>query len=570
MACFGNWIAVSPNGHSLFVTNGSGFSKFFRFDSRILKLLFSPRGQCLYSITKDRIVSRMIITPDTLDPDLSFEPLLTIPSLTNFMHLVSYEKVLYLIQDATISIVRDGVITQTFSIDTPITAIACIPRDIAKHHEIVPSNALAPTVVIIGNELGEVCRFSFPNSLHVLSDLSRPFLSRSDPISQIYIDDRHLIVAGRFGTVANGALPYPITSLTVHADQLFFVSQGRLFCAPPKTPSAVRAAASFTERVATLDGVWLLAFSGALIRLGTQNSATIDPRPQFMEFALTQLCGISDDTSSFQRSIISSEAALGNLQLIRALKSGHRISQPAISIRPHLQSDGRVCVRLFVSIEPSHGYSCRGLSLCITIDNSSFATESITVPNIRTDHVKWEHDIKVVSPQPIVVGVAFVHGRESVIAGSEMFDLMDYSVVVEAVEVAVGTLGPVQAKFGKGAPFTIQCNLVGTIPSEVTKPRAMIAPFGEHWTMRIDGCNCTIAAGTEATARCALAAVLRRIVPAEGEIDARVGMEGVQRAAGTFLAAVEGGRGVPRTAIVRAAKDFHREVQTWIDSLLCR
>jgi hypothetical protein len=174
----------------------------------------------------------------------------------------------------------------------------------------------------------------------------------------------------------------------------------------------------------------------------------------------------------------------------------------------------------------------------------------------------------VVSPQPIAVAVVLVHGRDSAVAGGALFDLLDYSAAVDPAEVAVGTLAPAHARLGARPPFTIQCQVIGTIRAELTQPRAMIAPFGEHWTVRIDGRSCTVAAGTEATAGCALAAVLRRVAPPAGDIDARVGIQTVQRAATAFVEAVEHERALPRAGIVQAAKEFHYRVQEWIDPLL--
>jgi hypothetical protein len=179
--------------------------------------LSSPPGRALYTITKRGEVSKLALTQRGPDASPDFEPFFTIRAGSAFVHLIPYEKVLYLIQDASVSIVRDASITQTLRLDAPIRSLCCVSRERAQKHGIVPNSVVVPTIVVVGDETGQISRLSFPNTLQWLESVSLPFVSRSDPVEHIFIDDTHFVAVGRLGTVsvngASGCVPSPLSSV---------------------------------------------------------------------------------------------------------------------------------------------------------------------------------------------------------------------------------------------------------------------------------------------------------------------------------------------------------------------
>jgi hypothetical protein len=208
------------------------------------------------------------------------------------------------------------------------------------------------------------------------------------------------------------------------------------------------------------------------------NVSVVDPRPQLIEFSLTQLHAISEQSTRLQRDLADAETTLGNLQLIRTLKAGHEICQSSIVCQSVYDPSGRVVVALVLSIDPIAGYSCRGASVSLAVQNNTFATESIVLPRVATHSVQWRHEVKVVSPQPIVVDVLLVHAEDSVAVCHAVFDILDYSVAVDPSDIVMGTMSVVHHCLRPKPSANLRVALVGEMPPEFLIPKAFVAPFG--------------------------------------------------------------------------------------------
>jgi hypothetical protein len=323
--------------------------------------------------------------------------------------------------------------------------------------------------------------------------------------------------------------------------------------------------AGFSARVACSAGDKVLTQSGVLLDVASQNVSAIDPRPQFMEFALSKLREISDESSALRRSLVSSESALANLQLIHAIGSRRPACDAALSICSKLGPDGRIFTTLSVTVTPLAGFACRGISIGIAIQSNSFATETINFP-VATQSVLWSHDVAVVSPQPLTVDLIFLHRENAVSVSSAVFDLMDFSVSVDPIDVEIGRPGIIHSCLGAKPPFSIAFKVSGG----KSDARAFLAPTGEAWTVRVDGKSCMVTAATEAIAIAAMAAVLRR-QGGDGQVDVDSldpRCIGVQRQAEELAKALEHDMPLMRGNLVQKSRELHCSMQNWIDSLL--
>ena len=540
-----------------------------------MKLQFSPKGKSVYVVGKFGTVQRLSLLTKHLNESLNFEVMFSVTEFRKpkFVGIVPYDKSLYVIRDSSVFVVVDKEITQVETLEVPVTACCCVSREIALKHSIIDSSVVLNTIAIVGDEMGRVSRMSFPNTLVPIESLSSPFVSKSEPIAHIVVDSDHFIVAGRNGTVTTGTdiegcVSHPITSLSVQGDHFFFVSNQRLFLAPIQSPSGFHAATKFTSRIACANGDWVLTTSGIVTNISAQNTMGTDPRPQYIEYALNKLRDISDEYQRLQRDVVESESLLDDLQLLRALKSGIDACKTELTVTSTLNPDGRVSVNAKVCIEPREGYSCRGCSVNLVVQNNTFATETICLPKLTTDNCNWIHELPVVSPQPLNIEVAIVNSSDAFVVATQTFDILDCSAEVDPSEVCVGKLSPIHMLLPMRPIASLQFTLIGELKdSRLFEPKAFVSATGEHWTVRIDGSNCTVSAGTEATAMCAMNAVLRRLnVSGSVNIGKLYETSGqIQEKAEAFATSLEHETSLMRSTLVNRAREFQLDVQTWTD-----
>ncbi|OHT06958.1 hypothetical protein TRFO_24929 [Tritrichomonas foetus] len=608
-----NFIAVSHDGYTIFLKDNKSISRFFNFDEKLIKILFSPRGQSLYCIDKKLNVYHLLTTQKNLNKNPKFDHLISLSNISinnikkndSFIHIIPYEKVLYLILNNFIHIIRENEIISSSEFDRPITAVCSIPKDVAVSHEICELNHPSSSIILAGDKSGRISRISFPNKLIALPKISFPFVSKSDPISHISCENGKILVCGKFGTFYStiiekeGILPHPISSIFLTNDNdLLFVSEKRLFVSSLSNPSAFQAVPSFPARIACSSSSFALTEAGVLMPLTSQTPSNLNPRPQFIEYALNKLYAISNEANLLKQEISKAESRLNDYQLIKALQNFYKnhkniksvtknsdgenniysnnsindIIESNIAVNSLISPDGQVSSILEVQILTKGGYSCRGTSIAVHLKFTGQNSEIISLPSIQTTNVNWTRELKIVGPSAVKVDLLVFHESEAICIDSKIFDLIDLSAPIELNHVDIGKLAPMKAivrQMDQKAPTSIQFKIKNEIPQSLIDPKAYISPYGEHWTVRIDSNVCFITAGTEATAIAARAAVLRRIKTEGLQTEDRIFNEkfDLVQNCGFELADAIDHSPLPTGELTQKVTELHTFANQWIESI---
>lgn len=596
-------IAVSPDGHILFLKDMNKFHRFFRFDKTLIKIIFSPRGQTLYCIDKEYKIFHLPTTPKKLATNPDFEILLTLPSKSKFVYIIPFEKVLYIIQDSSIHVIKDNEITSTSQFEYPITAICPISREIAISQNLIESTNPIPFAVLAGDQAGRISRISFPNTLFPIQNLSIPFISHSDPISLIIQQENNIIICGEHGTFYSnsekeGNLPPPVSSIFILDETgcMLFSSDDRLFVSSLMNPSAFQASPTFPSRISCSSSGFALTDSGYLVSLMSKSTSSLNPQSQFIEYALNKLYDISNEANTLNQEIAKAEARLGDYQLIRAVKSGMDVLDSSIKILPSISPDGFVTAMLEVKIDPKNGYSCKGSSISLHIKyiNGFCKTnegeeneiliegqqnEVFSIPFVEKKSVDWKKEIKIVSPSPLFIELFMHHEAEIVRIKSSLFDIIDFSVQLDLDSVDIGKLSPMHSIVRQSPPVSLQFKIIN-IESEkpnhlLDKPHAFIVPYGEHWTMRVDSNICFITSGTESTAVAIRSAIMRHICLESLKNGVHNTTEhlfndkfSILQNSGFELAELLEHEPLPTTDLSKKVNELHSLADQWIQSLL--
>ena len=181
-----NWTAVSYDGYSLLLKNNKTFIFYFKMEYRLKSIFFSPKGKSLYCLDKRNNIYHIQTNSKKIQKNPNFELLITLMENPKFVNVIPYEKVVYVIQDSYIHVVKDKEIVSTSQLETPVTAICSIPKSFAESNNIISVSNPVPYIVLAGDESGQIYRIAFPGNLQLLENISSPFVSKSDPISHIY------------------------------------------------------------------------------------------------------------------------------------------------------------------------------------------------------------------------------------------------------------------------------------------------------------------------------------------------------------------------------------------------
>lgn len=538
-------IAASPDGHVLFLNDMNKYHRFFRFNIKLIKLIFTPKGQSLYCIDKEYKVFHLPTTPKKLATNPEFELLITLPSQSKFVHIIPFEKVLYAIQDSFIYVIKQNEIVSTSQFQYPISAVSPISKDFAISMKLIDSSNPVPFVVLAGDQTGRVSRIKFPNDLSFIQKLSDPFIAHSDPISLIVQQDKNIMICGEHGTFysnsgVEGVLPPPVMSMFIadEAGCLLFSSENRLFVSSLMNPSAFQAVPTFPARISCSTEGFAITDAGFIVSLSSQSPTNLNPQAQYIEYALDKLYDISTQSNFLNQEITKSESKLGGYQLIRAIKSGMKILDSSLKVIPSISPDGIVTITLEVKIDPKNGYSCKGSSLSLQLKyltgicgnneiNGNKAeneenlggqrNEIISLPFVETDSIHWSRELKIVSPSPLFVELMMFHETEVVTISSSLFDILDFSVEIGLNSVDIGKLSPIHSIVHQAPPVSLQFKILDGIDLSktsnplLTNPHAFVVPYGEHWTIRVDSNVCFVTSGTQSTAIAIRAAILRHI-----------------------------------------------------------
>ncbi|KAH0796701.1 uncharacterized protein GO595_010594 [Histomonas meleagridis] len=578
IAVNGQWVAATSNRIVLFLQHPKIKPQFFKFQNKINNIIFSPKGQSLYVVDKESHVFRARILPLLKDPSLNldFEELIQIPFQFESIYIVPYEKILYLVCGNIISTIRDSSINSTFNLETTITSVTSVSRSIAISAGLIPESNPLHTIVFCGDNLGNVYRISFPNQLLIYEELSLPFLSKSEPINNIYIDNSHVIIVGQYGTILSnkvvGLLPHPISSIYVEGTQLLFVSNERLYVAPVSNPSSFQVCSVFPSRIIASMLNYALTSSGVIIPITEHSHKTMDPKSRFIEYSLNKLCDISNEYNDLQKQITNVESKLDGIQLIRALKNGSNAISSSLTMEVVLTPNGEVIPFINLELTPLTQFSCRGITLVIVIKTNDKPTETITIPQIKTLVIKWKREISVVSPQPLDIDVFLCYEKEASFVVSSHFDIFDYSIPIDSTWSNVGTLSPMHSLTTQSNITSLQFKVEGILPKELLEPKSFLSPFGEYWSIRAESDSCYISSGTEATLFSIKAAIDRR-TNINGTITVSANdqmMLNIQNQGYELLEALNDGTVSIDRRIKDQIKDFHTKISDWISKLLSR
>lgn len=520
-----NWLAITPDGHTLFLTDGQEFKKYFHFDIQLIKLIFSPKGQMLYCINKNFQIYQIVTTLKKLSSTTEFDLLIELEPST-FIHVIPFNKILYIIQDTHIHQIKDHEIIASHEIESPITTVSPILKETAISHNLIDSSNPLPYVVLAGDVRGNVFRIAFPKTLIPLPQYSQPFISHSDPISIITSQNNIIMFCGKFGTFYSTekiekCLPHPVKSIHLidSASGFLFVSDRRLYVASLKNASSFQVVSSFPAKIAASIDAYALLESGYLANIGSKSTSCLDPKNRFIEYALERLCDISQESLKLTQEISKAGAVLNGLQFIRALKSRNEILTSSIKLCPTVFPDGQIHVSVEVKINPKDGYSCKGVSLLLRIKKEIGISEPntmISLSKVETNSVFWTKEIQLVDPTPIVVELLmFYDSNDAILIQSSTFDILDFSVEIPPNQANVGKLSPMHS-IRHQKPST-QINFAVITRSDqfpksqfFKQTHAFIAPYGEHFTVRFESNTCNVNAGTESTKIAVRAAILKK------------------------------------------------------------
>jgi hypothetical protein len=135
------------------------------------------------------------------------------------------------------------------------------------------------------------------------------------------------------------------------------------------------------------------------------------------------------------------------------------------------------------------------------------------------DSIQWRHEMNIVEPSALVVSAVVFYRERSAVLATRTIDILDYSVQIEPGDMMYAKVSMLDSCLGTKTPAPCTFKLPGRVAEPLMKPWTCIAPYGEHWALRIDENFCTVTAGTEATMHALISAVLRRCEVGAGEIE---------------------------------------------------
>lgn len=575
LAVNGKWIAASPDGNVLYLFHPKIHAKIHRFASKIVKIIFSPKAQALYVVDKTWDVFRaqlQHLVRNKYD-ELSFEFVVNVSFRFSYIYLVPFDKVLYLICDKSISTVRDTSIDMSFDVETTITFVATIRLEIAKANGLVANTTVAHTIVICGDVYGNVYRNSFPNQIEKYDKLSKPFLSKSEPIDNIYVDETHVVVAGKYGTfLVNGiecTLLHPISSIYIENEQIFFMSDGRLYITSALNPSSFHICQCFPAKIVKAMLNYALTSSGSIIQVTEKSISIMDPKPQIIEFSLNKLKSISNECNFLQKQITTTEMKLSNYQFLRTIKINQDILEKIIKMNTILTPNGNVIPFIDITINPEKQFSCQGLTMIIVIKSSENVIETINLAEIKTKSIKFNKEIDVVSPQTLNIDVLLCYEKESVLIESAHFDIFDFSYPIDSDLVNIGTLSPMHSLSSDNYISSLQFQIDGEIPDKLKEPKSYLTPYGEQWTIRISSNTFYISSGTESTLYSIKSAILEKLkIDSSISVSKDDSMMEILQSKGYELIDNLNEKASFEGITKQQIKDFHQKSSEWIETLL--
>lgn len=575
MSCFNSQVlAVTTDGNNLLIKDSSGGNNFFHFDNTILKIVFSPTGQTIYVFDDKSTVWRKSMSQKRQSTNQTFQEMVVLPvqlQKSQFLSIVPFEKQFYIFVDGNVYITQSNNIISSYDLPVPISALVTVQRDIANIHSIIEMSNL-PYIVVVGDITGNISRLSLPDQFIPIEDISLPLMSKSEPVAHILISESKFVGIGQFGTVSvskgeTGAIPHPIASVYIHANQMIFVSNSRLFHTSLSRPSSFKVSTNFTSRIVCASNEFILTTSGMIISIEKSIAVPIlDPRPQFIEYALNRLSDISEEQRSLKLKLEQSETVLNDIQLIRAIKNGAKPFETQIFFEPKFQPDCRVIVNANIIMKPVSSFSCKGITLLLQLQRLE-STETISIPTIKTHSINWIHQVIIVDPCPIKVSLYVFHGNESALVHEAMIDILDFSfTLLENEDVDIMNVSPVHSLTGQRIPTTIKFQLFGEIDDKYKQPKEYITPFNEKFSTRIDGRSCSVTAGLQQTALSVRAAINRRCT-IKGSVPIEQGdnlMDLISNYANLTRSASTNAEPVQDNS-EQQMKEFHNSLYNWID-----
>ncbi|EAY19912.1 hypothetical protein TVAG_130200 [Trichomonas vaginalis G3] len=408
----------------------------------------------------------------------------------------------------------DNNIHSDFNIETEITTLKPVPTELAKLYNLVDENCNLPFVILCGAKDGTLSTLVFPNTLDVHHDISKPFISKSEPITHIVISRQTLILTGKYGTVnsisvrgqISGSIPFPVEAVSISDPNLLFVSRGHLYSAPLLNPSSFSIVASFPARIVASCSGFCITTSGALIPFEERSPITISPRSELIEFSLSRLREISEENEKLLQQISDVEANLSDSQIIKSINNGSKALEGEITLIPSISPDGRSNLVCQVKLTPIGSYSCQGLSLSLIITTATGFQDIYCLPNIQTININWELPLNITTTTAITIDLVASCRNQAAVVLENIYDIIDLSAEIDLQKVNLGST------FSSLTRNTVQniFRIGGSIPQALLSPMARQAPTGEKWTLRVDGQNVTVVAGSKSTAMAVRAAVERR------------------------------------------------------------
>ena len=522
IAVCGNWVACTTDGFILYLKNNSGFSHFFRFEIRIAKILFSPTGNTVYIIDINNVIFKRSLTQRSLKNDIDnfvFSVLISLPLSLNFekyITIIPYEKIIYLIVENTIFMINNGSISNTITVEKNITSTFIIPTEIAKNYKLISNETISLFCIICGASDGTVSTLSFPDNFCVHEEISNPFVLKSEPISLFTFTPKYYCVVGKYGTVEcvsasgkviTGSIPFPVSSIFIQEPNFLFVSKSRLYSSPILNPTSFHVLPSFPAKICCSCDKYAITKAGVLLPITDRLISTISPSPELIEFALEELRHTNKEKEKVKSDILEAESHLSDIQLIKSLQSGKISFESDVKIVPSMSPDRRVVVDLLIDLKPVGSFSCNALSILINLTDSLGRVDSYLLPNVQTINLSWKKRVFIVSSSMLKCDIIVSHGKDSALAYSSYFDIIDFSVPIETSLVNLGQNPMSLQRQISSLTFALH----GSLPENLVKPLAMQSPTGEIWTMRCDKESCTVSSATQETSLSVKAAVERRV-----------------------------------------------------------
>lgn len=516
-----NWVAATPDRHMLFLKNDNLFRKIFNFQNSIIKILFSPSANTVYVIDSHAIIWKRSLTQRSLTNEAQnfvFSELIHLPfaiSPESFITLIPYEKALYLIINSHLYMLIDNQIHSEFDINCEITVIKAIPLELAKKFQFVDENCSFQFIILCGTSEGSVATLTFPNTLTVHNELSQPFISKSEAISNIAISSKFVFISGKYGTIVNkskkgcfqGIVQFPVAALSINDPNILFVSKGRLYSAPIMNPSSFSIVSSFPATIAAACSGYCLISNGSLVSFDARAPISLSPRSDIFEFSLNRIDDINQENEKVLSQISELQAKLGDSQIIKWLKNGNKVLESEFSITPSISPDGRTILTCLVKLTPLSAYSCKGLTVILSISSPSDSQSVYCLPNVQTFDVSWEFPVTITTTAAVTANLAVSYGNEAAVLQSTVLDVIELSAPVDLKNTEIGFCFNRLSKESVQESFAV----MGSAPKIITEPMARKAPTGEVWSMTFDGKVCTVNAATRSTVMSVIAAVERRL-----------------------------------------------------------